>query len=162
MEAIEKVMSIVLYAVMFVAATFIAYMLYGSLRQQNKTVAEHGSSKASVEQYLTVDKDEMDFDSDGSGNKVVTIEGNEVFQNILDLIDTYSYDELAAGKISVWIPDIGGTPTQIPAAKMVNLKDRKKTAISDLIAQVDSSRSYKRIYIYDTDLTLIEVRFVII
>jgi len=157
MEAIEKVMSIVLYAVMFVAATFIAYMLYGSLRQQNKTVAEHGSSKASVEQYLTVDKDEMDFDSDLSGNKVVTIEGNEVFQNILDLIDTYSYDELAAGKISIWIKGI-----QVPPVNMVYLKDRKKTAISDLIAQVDSTRSYKRIYIYDTDLTLIEVRFDII
>ena len=162
MFSLDKFTYAILYMVIFAGAVFVFFMLLGNTETLNTEVNRDTLHKSSVVEHTDgVDKEALAIDTvtDNYGNvQYVSVKGSDIVYDIISIINTLSDTQIRAGKINATIKVKNGFINLSPE-EMLAIKNKKSSYLNGLNTKIDKDSDYKRIYYYNTDLDINELKY---
>lgn len=161
MHNLDKFVYAFLYMLIFGGAVFMFFCFLESTETGNTLVNADTIDKASVTEHIGTEKDALGIDAyvDNHGEvEYVPVKGSDVVYDIVSITNTLSDKEIKNGKIVASIKVRGGAIT-LNSDELMGIKNRKSSYLKGLDTKIDKNAEYKRIYFYNTDLDIKELKY---
>jgi hypothetical protein len=144
MESLAKFLYIGVNSILFVAAVMICIHMMSATKAKEALLINDMGEKSSITMQEYYDKPEQEY---------VSVQGSDLYTDILTICDNYTATELKNGTVKVYVDNV-----RISGDTLAGARKRKPSSISNL-RSIQTASQYRRTYTYSEDLSVTAIKY---